>query len=402
MGGSHFTWYGELADRQAEAAYRSSFWPDMVGGISRICALAALGFLLVGFALPAERGLTPLVSFLTLFRGLASVTGFLPLMLLRTRYAVRFTPLLIATFMICIGCYESVETVLTYRPGMESATPYTLLIVMLFYLVVPLTLSHTLAAGIIVSVMYLASLKLFVVAGWAPLLPLALFFATVNALGSSIFIQMSRWRRRHFLDMAEIRRLNETLHQQVIKQEEANRYLEHLSITDSLTGVGNRRKFLEVADMERRRALRYGVPFSVVMIDIDHFKEVNDRYGHEGGDIALCELARVVEGQLRSSDLLVRLGGEEFALLLPETRQDEAWLLAERVRQKLAATVVRAGVIRFSFTVSMGVTEMLKGREDSVKGMLNRADAALYKAKAQGRNRTELYQPNPPLRVNET
>gem|GEM_PF-2263811 len=393
MGGSLFTWYGEFADRSTEEAYRSSFWPDMMGGTARTCALAAFGFLLAGGALLAEQGMTPLVSFLTLLRGLVAVTGLLPLVLLGSRHSAKFTPALIASFMICIGGYESVAAVLTYRPGLEFSTPYTLLIVLLFYLVVPLTLTHTMAAGIIASVMYIAALKLFVVSGWANLFQLILFFTIVNALGISIFIQMAGWRRRHFIDMEEIRSLNEKLHQEVRTKEETNRHLEHLSITDSLTGVGNRRKFLEVADMERRRAYRYGVPFSVVMLDIDHFKEVNDRYGHEGGDIALCELTRVVEEQLRCSDLLVRLGGEEFAILLPETRREEAYTLAERVRQRLAANVVRSGIIRFSITASLGVAEVLDDREDSVKGILNRADSALYKAKAKGRNCTVLYEP---------
>jgi two-component system cell cycle response regulator len=257
------------------------------------------------------------------------------------------------------------------------------------------------AVGAIVSVMYIAALKIFVVSGWVNLFQLILFFITANALGTAIFIQMARWRRRHFVDMEEIRHLNEKLYQEVRTKEEANHRLEKLAITDSLTGVGNRRKFLEVADMERRRASRTGIPCSVVMLDIDHFKDVNDQYGHEGGDIALCDLTRVVEEQLRCSDLLARLGGEEFAILLPETRQDEAWMLAERVRQRVAAHVVRTGVIRFSITASLGVAEMLKDQEDSVKGMLNRADRALYKAKASGRNRTELYECGLSLPVTE-
>lgn len=393
MGDLRFTWYGEVADRQAEAVYRRSFWPDKMGGVARICALSALGFLLVGLLLPVELGLTPLVGVLSLVRGTVTVTGLLPLLFLRHRHGLRLVPGLMVVFMVCIGGYESVASVLTYRPGVEVSTPYTLLIVLLFYLVSPLTLMHILAAGLTVSVMYIAALRVFVVPAWEHLLPNIFFFAIANALGTAIFVQMSRWRRRHFFDMEKIRQLNEALRLEVKAKEASNLHLERLAITDSLTGVGNRRKFLEVADMERRRACRYGVPFSVVMLDIDHFKAVNDRFGHEGGDIALCELTRVVGAQLRCSDLLVRLGGEEFALLLPETRQDAAWALAERVRQKVAAHEIHTGVLHFSITVSMGVAEVLQDEKDSVKGMLNRADDALYKAKAKGRNRTEVFEP---------
>ena len=397
MNKSLFTWYGDFSDSQMERDYRDSCWPEMVGGIARICALAAFGFLLAGFSLLTERGMTPLVSFLTLLRGVVAMTGFLPLVLLGTRYSLRLTPCFIASFVMCIGFYESIAAVLTYTPGLESSTPYTLIIVLLFYLVVPLTLRHIMAAGVIASAMYVGALRMWVVPAWPMLFQLSFFFLVANVLGASIFVHMASWRRCHFFDMHEIRRLNQRLQKEVLRKDVANRHLEHLAITDSLTGVGNRRKFLEVADLERRRAHRYGIPFSVVMLDIDHFKEVNDRYGHEGGDIALCELTRVVGEQLRCSDLLVRLGGEEFAMLLPETQKEEAWMLAERVRRSIAAHVVRTGVLHFSITASMGVTEVENGGEDSVKGMLNRADAALYKAKSRGRNRTEIYMYDPSL-----
>jgi len=391
MGDLRFTWYGEFADRHTEAAYRRSFWPDLMGCVARICAFSAPVFFLIGLLLPAEQGMTPLVGVLSLLRGSVAVMGLLPLMFLGHRHCLRLVPGLMVLFMMCIGSYESVASVLTYRPGLEFSIPYTFLIVLLFYFVAPLTYKQILAAGITVSVMYIAAMKVFVVPVWGRLLPMILFFFVVNALGTAIFVQMSRWRRRHFIDMEEMRQINETLHREMKAKEETNLRLERLAITDSLTGVGNRRKFLDVADMERRRAYRYGVPFSVVMLDIDYFKAVNDHYGHEGGDIALCELTRVVDSQLRCSDLLVRLGGEEFALLLPETGQDSAWALAERVRRKVAAHVIHTGVLCFSITVSMGVTEMLQDRKDSVKGMLNRADDALYKAKSGGRNRTEIF-----------
>ncbi len=391
MGDTLFTWYGAFAESQMERKYRCSCWPEMVGGGARTCALAAFGFLLAGFFLLPEEGMTPLVNFLVFFRAMVAVTGLLPLILLETPYSLRFTPCLVAAFVICIGAYEAVAAVLTYTPGLEYSPPYTLLIVLLCYFLAPLTLKYTMAAGLIASMIYISALRVCVVHEWSDLFQLIFFFAIVNVLGTSIFIHMGKWRRRHFMDMAEICQLNEKLQQEVMHKEEVNRHLEHLSITDSLTGVGNRRKFLDMADLERRRAHRYGTPFSVVMIDIDHFKEVNDRYGHEGGDVALCELTRVVEAQLRGSDLLTRLGGEEFAILLPQTQKAEAWLLAERIRQVVAAHVVSIGVVHFSITISMGVTDVRMGRSDSVKGLLNRADRALYKAKARGRNRTEMY-----------
>ncbi|WP_300672897.1 GGDEF domain-containing protein [Desulfoluna sp.] len=391
MGDLRFTWVGEFADRETESAYRGSFWPEMVRGLSRICVLLALGFLLGGFALPVEQGWGPTVRVLSCLRGVTAAMGLVPLMLLARGHVLRRVPGVMAFFILCVGACESITSVFIHRPWAGNSIPFTLLFVFLFYFVAPLAWRYILAAAGLISVLCLAILTLWGGRTWADLFPLILLLCVVNGLGFALFIQMARWRRQRFFEMEAIQRSNESLRRDVEERNEINRHLEHLAITDSLTGVGNRRKFLEVAEMERRRACRYGVFFSLVMLDIDYFKKVNDRYGHEGGDIALCELTRVVEKQLRCSDLLVRLGGEEFAILLPETRQDEAWMLAERVRQQVAAHVIHTGVLRFSLTVSMGVTEVQIDQEDSVKGMLNRADAALYKAKSRGRNRVEIY-----------
>jgi diguanylate cyclase (GGDEF)-like protein len=167
---------------------------------------------------------------------------------------------------------------------------------------------------------------------------------------------------------------------------EANRILERLASSDSLTELDNRRCFFEKAAAEVERARRYGHPLSLQMLDIDHFKAINDRYGHVAGDHVLMALAEVLRANLRHSDVAARLGGEEFAILLPETNVDEAFAHAERIRQSVARLSVLNGTVSLSLTVSIGVAALGAG-DSSIESVLMRADSCLYRAKQEGRNR---------------
>lgn len=160
--------------------------------------------------------------------------------------------------------------------------------------------------------------------------------------------------------------------------------------TDALTGLSNRRYFLAQAEQELRRARRFSREMSVMMIDLDHFKQVNDTHGHATGDVVLQGFVRRALESLRQSDSLGRLGGEEFAVLLPETALEAATEVAERMRQNVADRPFIAGtstVIHSS--ISIGVAQ-LDARDGTVDDVLNRADEALYRAKKQGRNCVEM------------
>ncbi len=158
---------------------------------------------------------------------------------------------------------------------------------------------------------------------------------------------------------------------------------------DPLTGVSNRRAFFERAQEEHRRACRYKTTFSILMLDIDYFKRVNDRYGHTAGDQVLQHIARLCAQSLREIDRFGRYGGEEFIALLPQTGHEAALVTAERLRSLVEQAVipVEAGEIRC--TVSVGMATFL-GDCESLEGLLERADQALYRAKRAGRNRVEI------------
>lgn len=158
---------------------------------------------------------------------------------------------------------------------------------------------------------------------------------------------------------------------------------------DPLTGVFSRRAFNEAAETEMQRALRYGQPLSLIMVDIDHFKQVNDTYGHTTGDSVLASFAATLAQEVREVDVIGRLGGEEFAVLLPNTDVTEALRVAERMRLAVASGNLQADGELLRYTASFGVAAF-DPRELSLNRFIDRADAALYEAKRSGRNRVEL------------
>lgn len=163
----------------------------------------------------------------------------------------------------------------------------------------------------------------------------------------------------------------------------ANQRIQEIANHDGLTGLANRRHFLEHLRIALRHAQRHDRPLSVLMADLDRFKEVNDKFGHAGGDAVLASFASLLKQDARASDLAGRLGGEEFAIMLPETNGDQAFDVAERLRTKMVAQYPLGPQHRF--TVSIGIAVLRK--EDSLDDLLERADQALYAAKGAGRNR---------------
>lgn len=176
-----------------------------------------------------------------------------------------------------------------------------------------------------------------------------------------------------------------------VKREEE---LLSLATTDDLTGAKNRRHFMERAELEVHRLRRHGVPFSLALLDLDHFKNVNDTYGHPAGDDVLREAVNRWQNGRRPFDTLGRLGGEEFALLLPGADGDAAMTVAERLRAAIADTPFQTVAGPVNVTVSIGVAEA-ENDDRSIDGTLGRADEALYQSKKAGRNRATKASPIP-------
>ncbi|PKG40823.1 GGDEF domain-containing protein [Psychromonas sp. Urea-02u-13] len=170
-----------------------------------------------------------------------------------------------------------------------------------------------------------------------------------------------------------------------------NAQLEYLATRDSLTGIYNRRYFETHMEQENVRYLRYKVSYCVAMIDLDFFKQVNDNYGHDGGDKVLVEFTCRVLEIIRESDVFARFGGEEFVLLMPNTIEKNALLLLQRIKFAAEDTVYLYADQAISFTVSIGLAEVQSSQDDDAFKLVALADKALYEAKKSGRNRVCVY-----------
>lgn len=176
-----------------------------------------------------------------------------------------------------------------------------------------------------------------------------------------------------------------------LRRHESEAALELASNTDPMTGVSNRRHFMPLLRQEIQRGNRLKHRVSLLMLDIDHFKKINDTYGHPTGDLVICTLADICRKESREIDVVARLGGEEFAILLPETGVQEASALAERIRATVEKNTVKSlNGEEFCFTVSIGAAEQ-QPADKSEEKLVGLADAALYQAKTSGRNRVQCH-----------
>lgn len=212
------------------------------------------------------------------------------------------------------------------------------------------------------------------------------FLGVVLALAAGAGVVMMLERARIEKLSAATRELEAKVAERTASLQEANARLAEQVTRDPLTGIYNRRAFMERLDQEWSAALRHGQPFCVLMLDLDHFKEVNDTYGHLVGDTVLREVAHRAQGVLRGADLLARYGGEEFVVLTSHTDAAAAQVAAERIRIAVGGTPVMLDGVTIQVTVSIGVAQADPDRETQTS-LFNRTDSALYAAKAAGRNR---------------
>lgn len=207
------------------------------------------------------------------------------------------------------------------------------------------------------------------------------FGATAIGLGLSLIL----WRSNalNLVQQSLIEKQNKQL-------EKKNEQLKYMARTDMLTGLFNRMRFTEFVEREIARIGRTGEPSSLVLLDLDHFKRINDLYGHPSGDTVLKLIAGVIRGQLRKTDILARFGGEEFVILLPGTTLEGAYRVAEKIRRAIEGCTFTGKMEDLHITASFGVTPLDSSQDVSFHSVYQEADKALYRAKDNGRNRVEL------------
>ena len=259
------------------------------------------------------------------------------------------------------------------RPANYISTPLDIIIAFAIYLLSPLKLKYTfaLAVGFSLGALYIDFFHKF--GGDPVFLNIAASAQVmVHVLGWSSALQMQTHRRKSY--------------QALIDEKDAKEMVAYLANIDPLTKSLTRRQFMNIAESEFRRFQRYRRPISILILDADRFKRINDTYGHHAGDLALRSLSLLSMEQKRAQDTFGRLGGEEFGLLMPETTLDQAVVVAERIRHTWADSPVNLDGELIHSTISIGVAEALE-TDQSLEDLLRRADRMLYKAKSYGRNR---------------
>lgn len=221
----------------------------------------------------------------------------------------------------------------------------------------------------------------------------AFTIASFLVLGAMTANQLQRARREEFLSLRQAQRTNDLLVEEIARRRVLEDDLTWLATHDALTDLLNRRAFYEQADREAARARRSSDPMSVLVIDADEFKAVNDRFGHHAGDEALRRIASVCAAHLRAGDVVGRIGGEEFAAVMPGASLELAHIVAERLRVAVTSEAIDHHAGPIALSVSIGVTEVRPWEESMLDG-IRRADAAMYAAKAAGRNRVVAAEPD--------
>jgi len=220
------------------------------------------------------------------------------------------------------------------------------------------------------------------------LLIMGLLFLSMNLFGAISAHRISRLTRENYRDAQILRQANQRLTEEVAARRQLEQDLISQVHHDELTGVTNRRRFQELARQRMRQAEAVGQPLSLLLLDVDYFKQINDTYGHLRGDEVLKALARVCRNHMDAEEVLARVGGEEFAMLLPEMDRDAARRQAERIRASVWNAPVVLADAAIHVSISIGVAQWRPG--DSVAELLGRADQALQVAKYKGRDRVEV------------
>ncbi len=300
------------------------------------------------------------------------------------------------TFLVGFSISVGVIVMISIAPSPGDYLYYAglLLCVMFFYGQMPDHLiSNCLSWGTFC--LYLIVAVLFTSTPGNVLFSNTFIYFIFNIAGMIVCYTLELSRRLGFIQRLTIQRQAGQLEQALREAEQERRRAEELSLKDPLTGLANRRHFFEVASKEFERKLRHGHNLSIMLLDIDHFKGVNDTFGHAVGDQVLKKVASIIDVSVRKSDLACRFGGEEFAVLLPDTDPHTAGKLGERLLRNIEQATIQLDNGQVSISASMGIAGLMEGNDMAPAALLERADQVLYQAKNSGRNQLRIWEWQP-------
>lgn len=254
-----------------------------------------------------------------------------------------------------------------------------------FYLLIPNLLSVVTFASLYLSIGFLVSAVLFTEITTGLTLRIALLLVMTNAVGFFALLRLESLQRQQFSLLHEERDQNDKLLREIAHRKSLETQLRTLAERDALTGLNNRGHFIKLASALLQRAQQEKRPFSLFMIDVDHFKTINDTWGHSHGDWVLSEIAKVCTQSLRPTDVIGRFGGEEFVVALPNTSPDDAQVVAERLKNQVSELPSKEGMSELHLSITIGIA-VANNDEVTLESLIKQADQMLYIGKRDGRN----------------
>ena len=383
-------WDNTFRDQREETRFLVENWPRHAKRIRITALLSGLAYLGGLHADFLALGHSSEFLVLLIARCLFFAVGLLCFGITYTRFGRALVHKVAFLYLLVIIATECIEMIFKPELGTQDL-PFLAIVILVYYIFYPSRLTTLTIGGLIGSAAYVLVQGFVIKHSMVYMSTTAITFVLVNLLGVYFVHAMNRAQRTEYRALAEQRELNEKLHSEIAERKKVELKLLEMATIDELTQVFNRRHFLELAGNEFRRADRTNRPFSLLMIDVDLFKLVNDTYGHDIGDLVLKSMAETCRKQIRDVDIFGRMGGEEFALLLPETDRAQAWHMAERLRRLITDTPVFAAGGSIRITISIGVASTEEKETDTLEKLFKNADRALYRAKENGRNQVALW-----------
>lgn len=376
------TFLAEFFDRTEESAFRRWAYPD-----DERLAKTALWLVIIIFGLFSLNDLIRVGWGTTYFilvgiRALIIISAFVALTAIQHFPTPRALDISLGLFEVTALGLHWFLIPYAYTSA-SHATLLEILILMAFYLFLPNQFKMRLVVAIYATLGYLYIDLFLLEANGFDTVHIIVALVLTNLFGFWYGRRMEILRRLNYRELMRERKLRESLEHEISYRRGLEKVLRRSATTDPLTNIYNRRHFLQLGEKEIARSKRYQRPLSVMLIDLDNFKQVNDTLGHSAGDEVLKHLANVISHNLRRNDIFGRIGGDEFAVITPELDIEEALKLAERLRQSMEGPTADSGL---DVTISIGVTAFLPG-DTSIDVTMNRADKALYESKHLGRNR---------------
>lgn len=380
-------WLAEFSNPEIEKSYQRYF--QRVTNRQLRISLSVWMVLNLVFAVPdyGALGASEEFFYLLTFRAVVAVALFIIVLVIRYNTNVFCLSYVIAA--VIIASFSGFMLLFIYRPEINN---WTVVTIMMMIIVLPMFIPIRFFLAFI-AMLYgvLITLITRFVLGSSRANLIGLFFLLmlpfVVGIASARRIAFSQ--RKQFAMAAKTAKINEELEHEIKQRLKLEAALKELAATDPLTGLYNRREYETLFLHEIKRARRTNKSLSICIADIDHFKKVNDTYGHGVGDEVLRRTAQICRENIRAIDIIGRLGGEEFVILFPETAVEEAADIGRRLLKVLAATDVEAGSATINITATIGIAQLLPEDRD-LNAVIQRADDALYRGKEAGRNRVEI------------